>query len=405
MRADAIIERCRELAKYSETTGSLKRTFLSPPMRDVQRLLTEWMQAAGMFVHVDAAGNLRGVYPAAVEPARRLVLGSHVDTAPDAGAFDGPLGVAFAIALVEGLNGRKLPFAIEIVAFSEEEGVRFGVPFIGSRALVGSLDAELLARRDAAGTSIEEAIRAFGLNPAFLSEALLEGRAFAYIELHIEQGPVLESLDLPLGVVTSIAGQSRFAVTFRGQANHAGTTPMHLRRDALAAAARWISLVERHARATPGLVATVGSLHALPDAENVITGEARASLDVRHVSDAVRSASAFALLDAAQRIGAQRGIAVEFERRHDQATVLCDPCFVAALSNAVRCAGFQVHHMPSGAGHDAMILAERVPIAMLFVRSPGGLSHHPAETVHATDVEAALTVGGALLAELELRHA
>ncbi len=213
-----------------------------------------------MTVRVDAAGNLRGVYPAATTPAPRLLLGSHVDTVPDAGAFDGVLGVVLAIALVDALGGRRLPFSIEVAAFSEEEGVRFGVPFIGSRALAGTLDADLLARRDAAGITVEQAIRAFGLDPAQLAEAKLDPSTFAYIEFHIEQGPVLESLDLPLAVVTAIAGQSRLAVTFRGQANHAGTTPMHLRRDALAAASRWISVVERHARATAGLVATVGTI-------------------------------------------------------------------------------------------------------------------------------------------------
>jgi allantoate deiminase len=422
MRANAIIERCRALAAFSETPIGLTRTFLSPPMRDVHRLLTTWMEAAGMRVSTDAVGNLRGVYPAAVEPAPRLLLGSHVDTVPNAGAFDGPLGVVLAIALVEELRGRALPFAIEVVAFSEEEGVRFGVPFIGSRALVGALDDELLERRDAHGISVAEAIRDYGLDLARLPEAALDPRTFAYLEFHIEQGPVLEalsgvgllacpraggaqSIDLPLGVVTSILGQSRFTVTFRGQANHAGTTPMHLRRDALTAAARWISVVERHARSTPGLVATVGGIDALPGASNVIPGEVNASLDVRHAEDSVRRASTHALLDAARRIGARRGIAVEWQQRNDQPATACDPCMVAALARAVAASGVPVHKMPSGAGHDAMILAARVPVAMLFVRSPGGVSHHPDEAVHAGDVEAALSAGVALLAELERRHA
>jgi allantoate deiminase len=353
------------------------------------------MEAAGMQVRVDAAGNLRGVYPAATEPARRLLIGSHVDTVPNAGAFDGPLGVMLGIALVESLGGQRLPYSIEVVAFSEEEGVRFDVPFIGSRALVGTLDGELLAR-------VAPAIREFGLDPAQVPEAVVDDLVFGYLEFHIEQGPVLDSLKLPLGVVTSIVGQSRLVVTFRGQGNHAGTTPMHLRRDALAAAARWISVVERHARATPGLVATVGSMHVHPGASNCIPGEVQATLDVRHADDAVRCASAEVLVNAAIRMGERRGIPVEWELRADQAAVACDPCLTAALSRAV--AG-PVHLMPSGAGHDAMIMASRVPAAMLFLRSPGGISHDPDEAVRVEDVEAALATGLRFLRELESEHA
>jgi allantoate deiminase len=324
---------------------------------------------------------------------------------PDAGAFDGVLGVILAIALVDDLGGRSLPFSVEVVAFSEEEGIRFGVPFIGSRALAGTLDAELLSRRDAAGVSVGEAIRQFGLDPAEIPDACVDKRVFAYIEFHIEQGPVLESLGLPLGVVTSIAGQSRFTIDFRGRPDHAGTTPMHLRRDALGAAARWISLVERYARATPGLVATVGVVEALPGASNIVPGRVRASLDVRHSEDAVRRRSAVALLDAAGRIGARRGIAVDWQQTLNQRATACDPCMVAALARAVAAAGCPVQKICSGAGHDAMILAARVPAAMLFLRSPGGLSHHPDESVNATDIEAALAAGAALLADLEQSHA
>jgi allantoate deiminase len=402
MRGHDIIDRCRAIAAFSETPTGLLRTFLSPPMREAHRLLGEWMEAAGMQVRVDAAGNLRGVYPGG---PGSLLLGSHIDTVPNAGAFDGVLGVVLAIALVDALDGRRLPFSIEVVAFSEEEGVRFGVPFIGSRALAATIDSELLSRCDAAGISVEEAIRQFGLDPDELPKAAVDERVFAYLEFHIEQGPVLESLGLPLGVVTSIAGQSRFTLNFRGHANHAGTTPMHLRRDALTAAARWISIVERHARATPGLVATVGSVEALPGASNIVPGTVHASLDVRHSDDAVRLQSAAALLDAASRIGARRRIAVDWQENLDQRATACDPCLVVALERAVAAAGFPVQRICSGAGHDAMILAARVPVAMLFLRSPEGLSHHPDESVHAADIEAALAAGAALLAELEQTHA
>jgi allantoate deiminase len=403
--AQQIIGRCRELAAFSESSGGLLRTFLSAPMHEVHRLAGQWMEAAGMDVWTDAAGNLRGLYPAAGETPRRLLLGSHVDTVPNAGAFDGVLGVVLAIALVDSLGGRRLPFAIEVAAFSDEEGVRFGVPFLGSRALAGTLDAALLARRDATGVSVEEAIRAFGLDPAALPQARLAGGTFAYVEFHIEQGPVLESLGLPLGVVTSIAGQNRLTITFRGQANHAGTTPMHLRRDALAAAARWISLVERHARATPRLVATVGAVEVRPGAANIVPGEVRASLDVRHPDDAVRRRSTAVLLDDAQRIAGRCGIGVGWQPHGEECSTACNPSLAATLVRAVTAAGHPVHRMTSGAGHDAMVLAPRVPVAMLFLRSPGGISHHPDETVIAADVEAALSVGSALLDILEQNHA
>jgi allantoate deiminase len=404
MSAESVIQRCQELAALSETPGALRRTFLSQPMRETQRLIREWMDRAGMQVRVDAAGNVRGVYTADAEPARRLMIGSHVDTVPDAGPFDGVLGVMIAIELVESLKGRRLPFSIEVVAFSEEEGVRFGAPFIGSRALVGRLDSPLLARRDENGVSVEEAIRAFGLDPAGVPEAILDDRVFAYVEFHIEQGPVLESLHIPLGVVTGIVGQSRYRVTFRGQANHAGTTPMPMRHDALAAAARWISVVERHARATSGLVATVGAIDVRPGAGNVVPGEVVASLDVRHAVDCVRQSSSATLLEAAARIAARRVVNVESRQILDQAAVQCDPRLVEAVSRAVEAAEFPAHLMSSGAGHDAMILAERVPAGMLFLRSPGGISHHPDESVKAADVEAALAAGQELLRELESLH-
>jgi len=405
MRGEEIIGRCRALAALSETPGGLLRTFLSPPMREVHRHVGRWMEAAGMRVRTDAAGNLCGVYPAASETTRRLLLGSHVDTVPNAGAFDGVLGVVLAVALVDQLGGRRLPFSIEVAAFSDEEGVRFGVPFLGSRALAGTLDAALLALRDRAGISVEEAIRAFGLDPARLPEARLASGVFAYLEFHIEQGPVLDSVGLPLGVVTAIAGQSRLEVTFYGEANHAGTTPMRLRRDALAGAARWLAFVERHARATPGLVATVGALEVFPGAANIVPGTVHATLDVRHQKDAVRRCAVAALLDAAERIAARRGLVVQQRMELDAPATPCDSALVSALARAVEAAGFPVHKMPSGAGHDAMILAPLVPVAMLFLRSPGGISHHPDETVHAADVDAALAAGSRLLADLEQRHA
>jgi allantoate deiminase len=405
VKPDEIIARCKAIAELSEQPGCTTRTFLSPPMREVHGILRVWMESLGMAVSVDAAGNLRGFYKGIHPNAPRLLIGSHLDTVPCAGAFDGVLGVVLGIAVVESLNGRRLPFAIEIAGFSEEEGVRFSVPFIGSRALIGTVDAALLEKKDARGVSVAQAIRDFGLDPSRMSEAILKGPVLGYLEFHIEQGPVLDELGLPLGVVEAIVGQTQARVSFRGRANHAGTTPMHLRHDAGAAVAEWILAVEREARATPGLVATVGQVETLPGASNVIAGEARASLDVRHASDAQRTASVDRILSAAKNIAERRGLKFECSARQDQQTVACDPNLVLTMEKAVERAGFPVQRMASGAGHDAMTLAQKVPVAMLFLRSPGGISHHPDERVLSEDVAAALQTGLHFLEQLERLNA
>jgi allantoate deiminase len=383
--ANKAIQYCRDLALFSETPGRTTRTFLSPLMHDVHRLLSAWMRQSGMEVSIDAAGNLRGVR--AGGSTRRLVIASHLDTVPNAGAFDGILGVVIGVALVEALGSPYSGPTLEVIGFSEEEGVRFGIPFIGSRAVAGNLDDSILK------PAVLDAIRAFGLEPSGLPAARLAPETFAYIEFHIEQGPALESLGLPLGIVDAIVGQSRLNLTFRGRANHAGTTPMSLRKDALAAAAEWICHVEKTAMGKPGLVSTVGSITAEPNAANVIPEFVRASLDVRHCCDATRHSSVAEMLAAAQQICDRRGIVLDCEQRLDQPAVELDARLRDALSRSVQAAGYPVHRMTSGAGHDAMILAPHVPAAMLFLRSPGGISHHPDESVIAADVEAAINVG------------
>ncbi len=320
---------------------------------------------------------------------------------PDAGAYDGVLGVAMGLALVRSLAGRRFPFAIEVIAFSEEEGIRFRRPFLGSRGLLGQLTAEDLALQDADGISFAQALREFGLNPDELRGDSVTPKTFAFVEVHIEQGPVLESLDRRLGVVTSIVGQTRFALTFRGQANHAGTTPMPLRKDALAAAAAWIGFVEETARSTPGLVATVGSVRVLPGAANVIAGSAEVSLDVRHGSDEARWAAVKTLLREAESGAKERGVEVAIVQTNEQNAVEMDLALRECLMRSMDSMGEVPHEMTSGAGHDAMILASRVPAAMLFVRSPGGVSHHASEAVLVEDVDAALVICGALLGQLE----
>ncbi len=400
-----VIERCRLLAGFTEEPGFTTRTFLSEPMHTVHEAIGQWMRDAGCEVTVDAAGNLRGCYRSENPSARRLYIGSHLDTVPHAGAFDGILGVVLGVTLIELLEGRRLPFHIELIGFSEEEGVRFGVPFLGSLALVGDLKEDLLGRRDGHGITVQDAIRSYGLVPEKIADAQAGRDAMGYLEFHIEQGPVLESLDLPLGVVDAIVGQSRLQLTFRGKANHAGTTPMHLRQDALQGAAEWIGAVEREAGSISGLVATVGRLEVRPGAGNVIPESALASLDVRHADDPVRKDAVSRLLNIAQQIAARRHLTILVEPRLDQAAVAMDGKLTSALCDAAIASGHTSHRMNSGAGHDAMIVARRMPVAMLFLRSPGGISHHPDEAVLVDDVAAALNVGLKFLEQMEIDHA
>src|SRR6202050_1430770 len=337
--AREVIARCQALARFSEDATSIPRTFLSPPMRDVHRSIAEWVTPLGATSRVDAVGNLRILYPGAGANAPRLLIGSHLDTLPKAGAYDGILGVVLAVALLTACEGRRYPFALEVVGFSEEEGVRFGTPFIGSRALVGPLDEELLSRRDAQGISIREAIANFGLNPTDIPQTAIGDDVLGYLEFHIEQGPVLEPAGHSLGVVEAIAGQTRMEFTFLGQANHAGTTPMSLRHDALAAAAAWINAVEHHAQNTSSLVATVGSIQAKPGAVNVIAGETRLSLDVRHPNDEVRTQSVDYFIRRAEDIAKRRRLTVQSKMMMDQQAVPMDPFLVKQAAEALRRAG------------------------------------------------------------------
>jgi len=391
--ASRVIAECARIAAMSEESGRTTRRFLTPPTHAVHDHLRARMQALGMSERVDAAGNLRGLWQPANAGTKLLVMGSHIDTVPDAGAYDGVLGVVMALEYVSLAKAQQSPLAIEVIAFSDEEGVRFGVPFIGSRAIAGRFDRALLERRDADGKSMAEAIREFGLDSTRIDEAALTENAAAFLEIHIEQGPVLEAEDLSLAAVTSIAGQTRITFEFIGEANHAGTTPMRLRRDALSTAAEWIAKVERAACSTDGLVATVGKIAVEPDAGNVIPGKATVSLDVRHEHDFVRLTTVKQLLDEAKAIAERRGLTVQHQGQSEQPAVPMDERLTSFVADAIEAAGMPVRRMVSGAGHDAMVLAARVPTTMLFLRSPGGLSHHPNETVREEDVDAALRVG------------
>ena len=389
------LERCDELATHTEEAGRITRTFLSHPMKTVHQLLEFWMRDAGMTVRVDAIGNVIGRYEGDRPNAKALLIASHVDTVPNAGKFDGILGVVLGIAAVKALSlaDKRLPFALEVIAFSEEEGVRFATPFLGSRAVVGTFTRDLLDKHDARGITIEEAVRNFGFEPGLIPQAMYRKQdVFGYLEVHIEQGPVLESKRLPIGAVEAIVGQTRARLTFKGQSAHAGTTPMNLRKDALLGATELVLEAERMAKATLGLVATVGSLEVSPGAGNVIPAEAKLSLDVRHAEDKVRERAVADLMDFAWRAAQRRKLKFDFEITLEQRAAPMDPLWTDFLCDALEDTHHKVFRLPSGAGHDAMVLASFTRCAMLFVRSPKGLSHHPDEAVQKTDVRAALEV-------------
>ena len=399
--AEEVLARCQVLAGYSEEPGRITRTFLCEAMRGVHEHLGGWMRAAGMEVRLDPAGNLIGHHPAAGPDAPLFLIGSHLDSVPDAGMYDGVLGALLGVAAVQALGGRRLPFAVEVLGFCEEEGVRFRTPYLGSRAVCGRFDPELLERIDAAGVSLAAALRNFGLDPARLPAAAYPaGRVLGYLEAHIEQGPVLDTRNLPLGVVETIVGQSRLWLRFEGKAGHAGTLPMELRQDALSAAAEFIVAVEQHARSLDGLRATVGTLAVAPGAANVVPGSARLSLDVRHPQDGVREEAMVALLEQAARVAGRRGISLHVDHAEHHPAVPADRRLTGLLAESARAAGYEPLPMVSGAGHDAAVMAGLAPMAMLFVRSPGGVSHRPDEAVRPEDVRAALDVMVAFLHRL-----
>ena len=388
-----MIARCRELARITDVPGETTRLFLSPATKRAHELLLGWMRSAELDTRVDDAGSVRGLWRCGREDAPVLLLFSHIDTVPNAGAFDGPLGVLAGLAVVEELRreGVALPFDVELIAFSEEEGVRFGFPFLSSLAATGQLTEEQLARTDAEGISVADAVRGFGLEPSRIAETCaLPARSFAAIEVHIEQGPVLDSAGESIAVVQGIIGQSRLRFTFEGHANHAGTTPMAQRQDALAAAAEWIVAVENYAREREPLVATVGRVEVSPGAGNVVPGRVVATVDVRHPEDGSRCAAVRDFEGAAKEAGEKRGVRVNASAVSEQASVPMNAALTRGLQRAAERAGYSARVMFSGAGHDAMIVAPHVPTTMLFVRSPGGLSHHPDEAVREEDVEAAL---------------
>jgi allantoate deiminase len=389
LSAQRIMQRCDALARHSELEGGLTRVFLSPQNRAANELVLGWMREAGMEARLDAIGNVVGRYEGSKPPC--LMLGSHLDTVRDAGRYDGMLGVISAIECVAALNEKRkrLPFAIEVVGFGDEEGVRFGTTMLGSRAIAGALDPVVLDAQDAQGVTIKQALRDFGLDPARVREvARRKNDVVAYAELHIEQGPVLEAEGLPVGVVTAINGFSRLRVVLQGEAGHAGTVPMNLRRDALAAAAECVLAIERIARADPELVGTVGRIEAKPGAINVIPGEVHFTIDFRAPRDELRHRAVAEAIAQTEQIAQKRNVNCRIERLQELGVASCAPWLMSQFERAVAAEGFPVRKLPSGAGHDGMALKGIADIAMLFVRCKGGISHNPAESI--TEADAAV---------------
>lgn len=388
--AKRVMQRADELAQISETPGQLTRVYLSHEHLRANHLVASWMEQIGMTAWQDAVGNICGRYEGTREGAQAILLGSHLDTVRNAGRYDGMLGVLAALEVVAFLHEHHLQLeqAIEIVGFGDEEGTRFGITLLGSRGLTGTWPDNWLACEDAAGISVGQALVNAGFDPSRIQSAARSPEEFsAYLELHIEQGPVLERENLALGVVTAINGARRLKCRFVGEAGHAGTVPMTIRKDALAAAANWMTYIESATAAcAPDIVATVGSLQCLPGAANVIPGEVLLTLDIRSPRDADLEALLENLLSEAQQIAAQRGATFDSEIYYSIPATPCDAGLQRQLTSAIASVQGRSLSLPSGAGHDAIAIAQLWPVGMMFVRCERGISHHPAEAITEADV-------------------
>jgi allantoate deiminase len=383
-RAEAMIA---ELSAISAEPARLMRLFLSPEHRRAADLVTRWMTAAGLSVSEDALGTVRGCFGSA---KRRLLIGSHIDTVIDAGKYDGPLGVVAGVLAAEHFAraGAELPFGIDVLAFGDEESSRFPTTLSSSMACAGAFNPEMLALVDAKGISFADALKAYGKKAEDIAAAAYRrDEALAYVEVHIEQGPVLESRNQPLGVVSGIIGQTFFRVDIAGVAGHAGTVPMPLRRDALAGAAEVVLLAERIAKATSGeVVATVGRLNAAPGATNVIPGRVVLTVDMRSGNDAARVAFVAKFKAGCSEIAERRTLELTITPTHEVAATPCDPRLQDTLADAIEAVGGEPHRLGSGAGHDGQAMVKLCPIGMLFVRCRGGISHNPLEYASPRDM-------------------
>lgn len=399
-----ILEYIDQLAEISESADNLTRVSFSAEHKRANALVAQWMTAAGMSTRTDAIGNIIGRYEGEKEgPA--LMIGSHLDTVRNGGRFDGMLGVVAPIVCIEQLHkhNRRLPFAVEVIGFCDEEGVRFPSTLLGSRAIAGSLDQAVLQECDAANISIAEAIRQFGCDPQAIDTVKRRPQdLIGFIEIHIEQGPILEREGLPVGLVTAISGASRYRIAVSGKAGHAGTVPMGMRKDALAAAAESILEIERICTTLPDIVGTVGMINALPGAGNVIPGDVEFSLDLRSGKDNNRKDAQAQIFESLAAIAKRREVNIQPQLTYEATSTDCDERLSRQLAVAIENSGYRLHTLPSGAGHDAMAMADITPVAMLFVRCKDGISHHPDESITGEDANAAATVLLNLLTEPDI---
>ena len=391
-----ILDMARQLAQFSETPDGLTCTYLSPAHKAAAAQLRDWMHAAGLAVQIDPVGNVVGRYPSAARAAKTLIVGSHYDTVVNAGRFDGRLGILTALAVAEYLAGagRLLPFHLDVIGFAEEEGVRFAAPYLGSSAIAGRFDGAVLQWSDKNGVRLGSLLQEQGVDLAAVRGLARPPQTLrGYLEVHIEQGPVLLQKNLPVGIVTAIAGSARFHIAVRGTAGHAGTVPMALRHDAAAAAAEIVLAVERRCSEVATLVGTVGQLAVPHGLINVIPGSCELSLDVRAGDDNVRDGAIADIFAAVQTIATRRGVTVEISEIGSHPAVPCSGAMQAALADAIARTGIAPFHLASGAGHDAAMFGGLTEIGMLFVRcGNGGVSHSPLETVTAEDADVAARV-------------
>lgn len=393
--AARVLARLDQLATVTSAQGAVSRLYLSPEHKAAARLVSAWMQEAGLKVGIDATGTVVGRLEGSARSAKTLLLGSHIDSVVNAGRFDGCLGVVVAIEAAAELRrlGRKLPYALEVLAFGDEEGVRFTKTMSGSRALAGTIAPETLAIVDAHGTSLSEALRAFGCNPDEIPGlARRPADLLGYIEVHIEQGSVLEAESHSVGVATAISGAGRYLVEVRGKAGHAATLPMPMRRDALTGAAQMILAVEAIARQTPGLIATAGQIAVLSCAMGTVPAVAQFMVDLRSPVDRTRRIAFHEIQKQFRDIAKQRQLNVRVHETLGEKAAACDQRFIRHLTEAVELVSGSAIGLPCGDGHDASSLAKLCPIGMLLVRCKGGVTHHPDESVKAEDVEVATRV-------------
>ncbi len=398
-------ERLHALAAHTSVPGEMTRLTLSPAHKGAAEQVATWFRAAGLETHVDALGTVVGRLASTNPGAKTLLIGSHIDTVPNGGIYDGNLGVLAGLAVVEELirEARRLPFHIEVLAFADEEGVRFGSTLTSSKAVAGKFDAAALDEADGEGTTRRAALEAFGCQPdAWAGIARNPATLLGYLEVHIEQGPVLEAEGEALGIVSAIAGCSRGTIALTGTAGHAGTLPMDMRQDALAGAAAIILMIERLGQEMEGLTATVGVLEVPGAAVNVVPGRATLSYDIRSADDRTRVRGVAMVLGRAKEIAEMRGLGVDIDMRYAAPAATSELALVAALSASVQGLGGRGLVLPSGAGHDAMAFRGVCPQAMLFVRCTEGISHNPAEYAAPEDIElAARALHGAVLALAE----